>query len=451
MNSGMSTARPWKRCPGDGSYGGSKSLRPGDTIHFKRGVTYHGMIATISPSVRYTVTDWGNGDATIDGSGHDACFVVSHNSISIDGGSGRNLVLTGKTLRHAAIWNWAPHGLSGSTFSSLRIAEVGGPSSDEGIGIKIGGNSTVYKGYTISHSSISDCYSAGIKISGSGTRDIDIHHNVLKGNGALPGERCQVNLSSNDGQGVQRVRFHDNTVTRGGANANGINCNNANNDIYRNTISGHSGHGMSLTVNYNTNYSGITRVYSNTISENTGGYGIIVGDSDRQRNVLIYNNILADNGWYDLNFSGASSHNQVYNNTIFHGKPGHGIRVQNGCENNTFKNNIIVTKGGYAFHDSTGAIEEDFNTQYRDSGGPVLVWKDRIYRDISQYRDESHQGAKSSWENPLLSDASLRLSSSSPCRGTGIDLSSIFMGDKDGAVRPKSGGWDRGAYQSAGR
>lgn len=451
LNPGTSAIKPWKHCPGDESYRGKKVLRAGDTVYFKRGVIYRGMIKTLSPSVSYTVTNWGTGDAVIDGSGFDACFLVVHNSIGINGAAGKHLSLRGKTVRHAAIWNWAAEGLSGSNFSNLKITEIGGPSSVEGIGVKIGGNPAAYKNYIISHNVISDCYSAGIKLSGSGTHNITIHHNLLEGNGALPGERCQVNLSSNEGQGVQAVRFHDNTVRKGGSKANGINCNNANNDIYNNTITGNPGHGISLTMNYNKNYSGITRVFSNTISENTGGYGIILGNSDHRRHVIIYNNVLIDNGWYDLNFSDGASHNQVYNNTFYHSKPGHGIRVQSGCEDNILKNNIIFTNAGYAIHDSTGRLQEDFNTLYRYSGGPTVVWKDRICKSITEYKDESRQGDHSFLENPLFTDvSSLRLMPGSPCRGTGINLSSVFTADKNGVVRPKIGGWDRGAYQSAG-
>lgn len=451
LNPGVSAIKPWRHCPGDESYRGQKVLRAGDVVHFKRGVIYRGMIKTLSPSVSYTVTDWGSGDAVIDGSGFEACFRVAHDGVTITGGVGKHLKLTGKTVRHAAIWNWADQGLSGSSFSNLKIIEVGGPTSIEGIGIKIGGNQAAYKNHIISRNVISDCYSAGIKLSGSGTRDIDIRHNLLEGNGALPGERCQVNLSSNDGQGVQFVRFHGNIVRKGGSKANGVNCNNAGNEIYGNTITGNPGHGISLAVNYNKNYSGVTKVFSNTISRNAGGYGIIVGHSDDRRRVLVYNNVLVDNGWYELNFSDGASFNEVYNNTFYHGKPGHGIRVQRGCENNILNNNIILTNGGYAIHDSTGRLREDFNTFYRDSGGPVMVWKDRICTNIEQYRDESGQGKHSFSENPLFADASsLQLMPDSPCRGTGTNLSPVFSVDKDGVVRPKSGGWDRGAHQSGG-
>jgi hypothetical protein len=279
-NNGTSVGSAFRRCPGDYSFGGSVRLQPGDRVIFKKGTTYYGMINTQSNSVTYTVGDWGAGDAVINGNGQSACFQVNHSSITIDGGKGKNMVLTGTGIRHAAIWNYAASPLSGSTFISLKIRDVGSGNSIEGIGIKIGGNSVAYTNYTISWSIITNCYSAGIKISGNGTRNIDIHSNTLEGNGRLPNELCQVNLSSNDGAGVQNVRFHDNVVRNGGARANGLNCNNANNYIYSNLITGNPGHGISLSPNYNTNYSGVTRVYNNMISNNGGGYGLIVGASN---------------------------------------------------------------------------------------------------------------------------------------------------------------------------
>jgi hypothetical protein len=241
------------------------------------------MINTQSNSVTYTVGDWGSGDAVFNGNGQDACFQVNHSSVTIDGGTGKNIALTGTGIKHAAIWNFSGSPLSGSTFISLKIHDVGSSNSVEGIGIKIGGNSVAYTNYAISWNIITNCYSAGIKISGNGTSNIDIHDNTLEGNGRLPNELCQVNLSSNDGAGVQNVQFHDNIVRNGGTKANGLNCNNANNKIYSNLITGNPGSGISISPNYNTNYGGLVAVYNNTISDNTGAYGIIIGASDSSR------------------------------------------------------------------------------------------------------------------------------------------------------------------------
>lgn len=50
-NTGTQTSSPWKHCPGDSNAintAASTALKPGDTVYFKKGVTYIGQIATNS-------------------------------------------------------------------------------------------------------------------------------------------------------------------------------------------------------------------------------------------------------------------------------------------------------------------------------------------------------------------------------------------------------------------
>ena len=95
-----------------------------------------------------------------------------------------------------------------------------------------------YTNYEISNNKITNCYSFGIKISGQGVTGIDILNNLLEGNGLNPLGLTQINLSSNSGAGVQNVTVHGNIIRNAAAGANGINCNNANNEIYDNEIYG---------------------------------------------------------------------------------------------------------------------------------------------------------------------------------------------------------------------
>jgi hypothetical protein len=419
---------PWQHCPGDTSYSGSIKLQDGDRVYFKRGVTYHGKIRTQADGVAYTVLEWGTGDAVFDGSKQDACFEVRHNNTMIDGGAAKNMMLTGSAVQHAAIWSYVDSGkLSGSTFTHLKIDKVGSSDSEEGIGIKIGGNANSYTDYTISYNDIIACYSAGIKISGAGTSRIHIHDNLLELNGFLPSERTQVNLSSNAGLGVQNVEFHNNTVRNAATASNGINCNNANNQIFDNQIYDNPGHGISLDPNYNTNYSGITSVFRNRISGNQG-YGIIVGETNALRHAKIYNNIFMDNGpnSYEINFTSKSSNNELYFNTIYHNVTGHGIRIQTSCVDNIIKNNVIWILKGYAINDSTGKIIEDSNCIFRSDGFDHIVWKDQLYSTISAFRTDSGQGMNSKWNDPLLLDfVGFHIDKTSPCSATGVNIQGI--------------------------
>jgi hypothetical protein len=142
--SGLSSSAAWIHCPGDASYTGSTALKLGDIVIFKKGITYSGQISTVSSGITYTISSWGTGTAVIDGGTRDAVFQVTHSSIRIDGGSGKALKLTGSGIVHAAIWSYGNSTLTGSTFTNLVIANVGNSSSEEGIGIKIGGNTVAY-------------------------------------------------------------------------------------------------------------------------------------------------------------------------------------------------------------------------------------------------------------------------------------------------------------------
>ena len=94
-NTGLSTSSPWGHCPGDSRATGnaaSTNLSSGDSVIFKRGVTYTGdtssaPIVTLSSSGAKVTENSSNGTRTISGSGQ-----------LYD--SGRNFVGLGVTAGH---------------------------------------------------------------------------------------------------------------------------------------------------------------------------------------------------------------------------------------------------------------------------------------------------------------------------------------------------------------
>ena len=445
-NIGTTQSAALVHCPGDSHYSGSLVLSSGDTVVFKRGVTYSGSITTQSSGVTYTVTNWGTGDAVLDGSTNDYVFQVQHSNVTIDGAAQKAMKLTGP-IKHAAIWNYAVSQLTGSTFTNLRFIDIGNASSVEGIGIKIGGNDVAYTNYEISHNEIVNCYSYAIKISGKGANDIDIFDNLVEGNGYNPTGRTQINISSNSGLGVQNVKIHGNIIRNGAVGTNGINVNNANNEIYNNEIYSNPGSGISISPNYNTNYSGVLKIYGNSIHDQ-GNYGIIVGSSDSSRYARIYNNIIWDNGSYEVNFPGGASENVVMYNTIYRSKSGHGIRVQAGANSNRIMNNIIRMQQGYGIYDSTGNIIEDYNCIYRNTAGALIAWQNSFYYSLADYVAASSEGQHSIQGDPDFADiTSFNLTEISPCRGTAFSDPEVLY-DYFGTLRGSTP--DIGAVQNSG-
>ncbi len=87
-----------------------------------------------------------------------------------------------------------------------------------------------------------------------------------------------------------------------------------------------------------------------------------------------------------------------------------------------------------------------YNYPSNSSEDSITVWRTRGY-------DVNSMIGSSAGYDPKFNNASsgdVRLTSSSPCRNSGLTLSQYFTLDKSKRIRGALGGWAKGAYEAAG-
>lgn len=104
-----------------------------------------------------------------------------------------------------------------------------------------------------------------------------------------------------------------------------------------------------------------------------------------------------------------------------------------------------ITYGGYT---DSAAVTSDYNLIYASSSDyrTKCTYGSYTNETWEQFKIYSGTDDNSINSDPKLTE-SFRLSSDSPARGKGVNLSSIIPLDKDGNERPASGAWDIGAYE----
>ena len=169
-------------------------------------------------------------------------------------------------------------------------------------------------------------------------------------------------------------------------------------------------------------------------------------------NEVVINNVLVRNAAYGLHIAGYTtvSNMKVYNNVIaYNGKSG--IILWMAVSGVDIKNNIIYQNGVYGFDswDAHGSgVVMDRNLVYGNGSGN--------YNFINGGSDYAYTLGTTISSAPLFVNSTsagfdAHLSAGSPAINAGLNLSSVFTIDLEGATRPASGPWDLGAckYGSA--
>jgi hypothetical protein len=234
----------------------------------------------------------------------------------------------------------------------------------------------------------------------------------------------------------------------GGPNA-GItvygNCNQIlNNDIHHNgTVDGPGQVGVysDKTTHHNI-YRG-NYIHDNGRASANLDHGMyLCGDSE-----MVINNVIVRNTTYGLQIAGYNtvSTMKVYNNVIAHnGKSG--IILWMSLSGVDIKNNIIYRNAGYGI------------TSWEAHGSGVVFDKNLLfgngtgsYNFVNGGSDYTYTlgttvAAEPGVVNSTRAGFDPHLAVGSPAIGTGVNLSTVFSTDKDGAARPATGAWDLGAY-----
>jgi len=163
---------------------------------------------------------------------------------------------------------------------------------------------------------------------------------------------------------------------------------------------------------------------------------------------LVINNILVGNASAGLQVAGYTtvSNLRVYNNLMARNGTD-GIVLWQTLSGVHIKNNILYQNGQYGLgsYDAHGSgVTVDHNLSAGNAFGD--------YDFISGGSDYTYAQGTTISANPLLVDLSLggfdaHLLAGSPAVNAGLNLSSVFSTDKDGASRPGSGPWDLGPYR----
>lgn len=457
-NEGTSSAAPWQRCPGDTLATGVSSattLAAGDTVNFKGGVEYNGVIrinasGTAASRITYQgqPASWGSGRAIIDGTGaYSNAFLASsaRHYITIDGFECRDLADGDRKAIH-----FSAAGNTNNVVANCFIWDVGSWEQ----------NHTNVQGGAIMFNRGTQCVASNnvIEMTGnSGIFFIGGVSNVAVANRIGSYVNWCIGGSSETGNDLTSLVISRNTITNFYLYDTGFRTNLPN------------PHQNGIFV-----YRGSGGVVSNTLIE---------------RN-LLYNDQTFTNsdGSYAINTSYANTALKVLNNVIInpHSSLAVGLRDDGGAvvANNTIyapsvsaflitptsggtielTNNIIVclqTAYEYSTTNQEAALSMDYNLFAGGNG--TSQFAKRNASPTASYSWSTWRGTFSSRDGNSIAPVAtinfvstngyptncgamdLRLSVGSDAIGAGADLSSLFTDDYDGVTRAAP--WDIGAFE----
>lgn len=459
INNGTSWENAWKSfaditwgggvVAGDTVYisGGSSGKTYNETLNIGTSGSYGSPIIIKTGAAHPTLSSGHNGMVTIDLNDADrsnGVFFGNHNNIVLNGNNGSG-------EKNITITNSERHGIraaeaQGCKFLYLIITYCGNSiGGDSGCGISIGGADF---GTEVGHCDITHNWRHGI----GWTQNIypatsyafsgSIHH-------------CRIINNGEDGLNASGgLDFYNNVI--GGARSyvndysDGIQVYGGylrfyNNEFYQDVHKPQGAHALlfiELYGNNNRNFDHI-QVYNNVFYVSGGAYdagnyfGFVLKMHDHNlrdtaNDILIANNTFVDipYAWFrfDSNDSSTKWRNvQIKNNLVYNCA---NISLDNadyGINDVVVDNNAFIGGGSYdgARYSTTFA--------YNAGTGFSNLSCASSFKDYKQ-----GEGTNSDYH----------LSSNDSCaRGQGIKLSSHFLIDKDGIIRPQSGAWSIGAYE----
>lgn len=439
-NNGTSKSTPWQLCPGMVGFAASYTHQPGDKFIFKGGVTWPSttLPLTISYSGNFSARD----EYTVDKS----WYIGSSWSYPVFDGGGSVKGIYSLAKQYFII-------------DSLKICNNGNGvlSGDYGI--------VMASPYYVS---VRNCYiqpnavtALGFAVGNSGNQGkVEVYNNTIKSALKLFTYGGSTITIADDVKIYNNI-FNGSTVSEiGGYHTNGIHMfgygpdtspvhstgrSFTNLKIFNNKFNGDWSYGATAHIYLADGFDGV-EIYNNEIGfdNTTSAYATYMFSPGaiairKTINLKIYSNTISSAGMYDLN-KGIKAGIVLGENVAFA----------------DVKNNIIYyTEFGIQFGSTCTSCTSDYNLIYiRPSGGVIGTAGNpqNWYRTLSTWQaagyDIHGKSANPLFVNAITSPYNLSLQTSSPALSAGLNLGSNYSTDLMGNVRPVTGNWAMGAYES---
>lgn len=467
-NNGTSTSTPWQHCPGDSnatSKANSTTLNPGDTVNFNGGIVYSGTVQVkwsgTSGNV-ITYQSYGTGQGILDGGGTLNSlfdFTGTQSYVKITNLTIRN----GKQAANCGRLIYSPGVTTYIEVSNCLIYNAGSPAvaTLSGQGIWDFGNYWLIHGNTLYA-----CPDTAIGIYGSYNQ---VYNNNISDDGPSPsgtiGTTWGIAVTDSSSSSITGNQIYNNTI---------------HDMYYYDELGPHVDYIISFTGlsgNITNTYVYNNKFYNSTNFSDYAGTAFIFfqtsgASTGTIQGVYIYNNVMFNPHAYNaMQIDGAQepiSNVYIYNNSYdsSSGRANAFLSLSdtiNGfvMENNAAKADLetifrlgLTMKGTVTINnndwDITGSSGGPMG--YEGSGGSTMTYTWAQWQALGYDTNSLGPTSDPLFTNETIGSFNLTLQSSSPCRGAGLNLTSLDITSLDsdllGDSRPSSGAWDIGAYQS---